>query len=196
MLNYIWCFFILIAVFYSIIMGNFPEVNNSIFSSIQSTVELCVSLLGAMCFWSGIMNIIANTSIQKKLQKAIKPINNFLFPKLNKDSKAYHFISLNMVTNLLGLGNAATPTGLQAMEEMNKDIKEEKELSDEMIMFIAINTASLQLIPTNVITIRSSLNSENPAEIVVGVWFCSIVTFIAIVLLVKIYLKLRKRKNK
>lgn len=196
MLNYIWCFFILIAVFYSIIMGNFPEVNNSIFSSIQSTVELCVSLLGAMCFWSGIMNIIANTSIQQKLQKAIKPINNFLFPKLNKDSKAYHFISLNMVTNLLGLGNAATPTGLQAMEEMNKDIKEEKELSDEMIMFIAINTASLQLIPTNVITIRSSLNSENPAEIVVGVWFCSIVTFIAIVLLAKIYLKLRKRKNK
>ena len=196
MLNYIWCFFILIAVFYSIIMGNFPEVNNSIFSSIQSTVELCVSLLGAMCFWSGIMNIIANTSIQQKLQKAIKPINNFLFPKLNKDSKAYHFISLNMVTILLGLGNAATPTGLQAMEEMNKDIKEEKELSDEMIMFIAINTASLQLIPTNVITIRSSLNSENPAEIVVGVWFCSIVTFIAIVLLVKIYLKLRKRKNK
>lgn len=196
MLNYIWCFFILIAVFYSIIMGNFPEVNNSIFSSIQSTVELCVSLLGAMCFWSGIMNIIANTSIQQKLQKAIKPINNFLFPKLNKDSKAYHFISLNMVTNLLGLGNAATPTGLQAMEEMNKNIKEEKELSDEMIMFIAINTASLQLIPTNVITIRSSLNSENPAEIVVGVWFCSIVTFIAIVLLVKIYLKLRKRKNK
>ncbi len=196
MLNYIWCFFILIAVFYSIIMGNFPELNNSIFSSIQSTVELCVSLLGAMCFWSGIMNIIANTSIQQKLQKAIKPINNFLFPKLNKDSKAYHFISLNMVTNLLGLGNAATPTGLQAMEEMNKNIKEEKELSDEMIMFIAINTASLQLIPTNVITIRSSLNSENPAEIVVGVWFCSIVTFIAIVLLVKIYLKLRKRKNK
>ena len=196
MLNYIWCFFILIAVFYSIIMGNFPEVNNSIFSSIQSTVELCVSLLGAMCFWSGIMNIIANTSIQQKLQKAIKPINNFLFPKLNKDSKAYHFISLNMVTNLLGLGNVATPTGLQAMEEMNKNIKEEKELSDEMIMFIAINTASLQLIPTNVITIRSSLNSENPAEIVVGVWFCSIVTFIAIVLLVKIYLKLRKRKNK
>lgn len=196
MLNYIWCFFILIAVFYSIIMGNFPEVNNSIFLSIQSTVELCVSLLGAMCFWSGIMNIIANTSIQQKLQKAIKPINNFLFPKLNKDSKAYHFISLNMVTNLLGLGNAATPTGLQAMEEMNKDIKEEKELSDEMIMFIAINTASLQLIPTNVIAIRSSLNSENPAEIVVGVWFCSIVTFIAIVLLAKIYLKLRKRKNK
>lgn len=196
MLNYIWCFFILIAVFYSIIMGNFPEVNNSIFLSIQSTVELCVSLLGAMCFWSGIMNIIANTSIQQKLQKAIKPINNFLFPKLNKDSKAYHFISLNMVTNLLGLGNAATPTGLQAMEEMNKNIKEEKELSDEMIMFIAINTASLQLIPTNVITIRSSLNSENPAEIVVGVWFCSIVTFIAIVLLAKIYLKLRKRKNK
>ena len=196
MLNYIWCFFILIAVFYSIVMGIFPEVNNSIFSSIQDTVELCVSLLGAMCFWSGIMNIISNTSIQQKLQKVIKPINNFLFPKLDKNSKAYHFISLNMVTNLLGLGNAATPNGLQAMEELNKDIKEKKELSDEMIMFIAINTASLQLIPTNVITIRSSLNSENPAEIVVGVWFCSIVTFLSIVLLAKIYLKLRRKKNR
>lgn len=196
MLNYIWCFFILIAVFYSIVMGIFPEVNNSIFSSIQDTVELCVSLLGAMCFWSGIMNIISNTSIQQKLQKVIKPINNFLFPKLDKNSKAYHFISLNMVTNLLGLGNAATPNGLQVMEELNKDIKEKKELSDEMIMFIAINTASLQLIPTNVITIRSSLNSENPAEIIVGVWFCSIVTFLSIVLLAKIYLKLRRKKNR
>lgn len=142
------------------------------------------------------MNIITNTSIQDKLQRAIKPLNNFLFPKLNQKEKAYHFISLNMVTNLLGLGNAATPAGLKAIEEMNMENKDNKELSDEMIMFIAINTASLQLIPTNVITIRSSLNSENPAEIVVGVWFCSIVTFIAIVLLVKIYLKLRKRKNK
>lgn len=141
------------------------------------------------------MNIITNTSIQDKLQRAIKPLNNFLFPKLNQKEKAYHFISLNMVTNLLGLGNAATPAGLQAMDEMNKDIKEEKELSDEMIMFIAINTASLQLIPTNVITIRSSLNSENPGGIIFGVWFCSIITFLSIVLLTKMYLKIRKRKK-
>ena len=141
------------------------------------------------------MNIITNTSIQDKLQRAIKRLNNFLFPKLNQKEKAYHFISLNMVTNLLGLGNAATPAGLKAIEEMNMENKDNKELSDEMIMFIAINTASLQLIPTNVITIRSSLNSENPGGIIFGVWFCSIITFLSIVLLTKMYLKIRKRKK-
>ena len=141
------------------------------------------------------MKIIANTSLQEKLQKAIKPLNHFLFPKLNQEDKAYHFISLNMVTNLLGLGNAATPAGLKAMEEMNKENNNCKDLSDNMIMFLAINTASLQLIPTNVIAIRASLNSENPGSIIPGVWFCSIVTFISIVLLVKLYLRIRKRKK-
>ena len=195
MLNFIWCFFIIVSVIFSIINGSFVDVNNSIFLSIQTTVELCIKLLGVMCFWNGVINIITNTSIQDKLKKLIKPINNFLFPKLSKESKAYRFISVNMVTNLLGIGNAATPAGLQAMEELEKENKSEKELSDDMIIFLAINTASLQLIPTNVIAIRASLNSENPGGIILGVWFCSIITFLTIIFLAKLYLCFRKRKN-
>lgn len=141
------------------------------------------------------MNIVINTSIQDKLKKAIKPLNCFLFPKLNKEEKAYQFISINMITNLLGIGNAATPAGLQAMELLNKDCNNKKELSDDMIMFMAINTASLQMIPTNVIAIRTSLNSTNAGGIIFGVWFCSVITFVSIVLLAKIYLILRKRKR-
>ncbi len=129
--------------------------------------------------------------MQNKLQKLIKPLNRFLFPKLKTSDEEYKYISLNMVTNLLGLGNAATPAGLKAVEIMNK--KEGESLSDEIIMFFAINTASLQLIPTNVIAIRNSLGSSNSGIIIVGVWICSLVTFLTIVFLCKLYLKLRKR---
>lgn len=195
MLNFIWCFFIIISVIFSIMKGNFVDVNNSIFLSIQTTVELCIKLLGVMCFWNGVLRIITNTSIQNKLKIIIKPINNFLFPKLDKQSKTYQYISLNMVTNLLGIGNAATPAGLQAMEELERENNLKKELSDDTIIFLAINTASLQLIPTNVIAIRASLNSSNPGGIILGVWFCSIVTFLTIILLAKLYIFFRKRKK-
>ncbi len=108
MLNFIWCLFIIVSVFFSIINGNFQKVNDSIFISIQNTVELCIKLLGAMCFWNGIINIITNTTLKDKIQKIINPLNKFLFPKVNQKSKAYEYMSINMVTNLLGLGNAAT----------------------------------------------------------------------------------------
>ncbi len=108
MLNFIWCLFIIVSVFFSIINGNFQKVNDSIFISIQNTVELCIKLLGAMCFWNGIINIITNTTLKDKIQKIINPLNKFLFPKVNQKSKAYEYMSINMVTNFLGLGNAAT----------------------------------------------------------------------------------------
>ena len=196
MLNLLWPSFLIVSIIYAIATGKAEQLNSGIFDAVKDAVDLSITFLGTMCLWNGIMKIVQETSLMNKLVKFIEPFMRFLFPKLKGNKRAHQEISLNMVANIMGLGNAATPLGIKAMTTMQKDNPKKDTLTDSMIMFILINTASLQLIPTNVITIRSSLNSENPAEIVVGVWFCSIVTFIAIVLLAKIYLKLRKRKNK
>lgn len=150
-------------------------------------------MFGSMCFWCGIIAIISETSLQEKLKKFISPFNQKIFKNIDKNSKAYEQISVNMVTNMLGIGNAATPAGLKAVDELEKVNPYKDKLSDEMIMFIAVNTASLQIIPTNVIAIRNSLNSENPSGIIVAVWFSSVLTFISIIILTKLYLKIRRK---
>ena len=138
------------------------------------------------------MEMAKHTSLEEKLKKLIRPLNNFIFSKLDKNSVAYENITMNMATNMLGLGNAATPLGLKAVEELEKINQSPDKLSDEEIMFIAINTASLEIMPTSIITIRSSLGSTSPGSIILGVWFSSIIAFISIILVTKIYLKLRR----
>lgn len=192
MLNKIWCFFILISIAFGIGSGNIEAVNNSVFTSIESTMTLIIKMMGGMCFWSGIMKIAKHTSLEEKLKKLIRPLNNFIFSKLDKNSVAYENITMNMATNMLGLGNAATPLGLKAVEELEKINQSPDQLSDEEIMFIAINTASLEIMPTSIITIRSSLGSTSPGSIILGVWFSSIIAFISIIVVTKIYLKLRR----
>lgn len=192
MINKIWCFFILIAIVFGFINGTYEEVNNSIFSSISSTLELVITLFGSMCFWSGIMNIVKNTSFITKIQKILAPIIKILFPDLKKESEVYKDISMNMTSNIIGLGNAATPCGLKAIEGLQESNSSNNKLSNNMILFILINTASIQLIPTTIISIRMGLGSKNPTGIIVGVWFASIISFLFIVFVCKIYFKFRK----
>lgn len=154
---------------------------------------MVINLFGSMCFWCGIMKIISETSLQKKLKKIIRPLNKKIFKNLDEKSPAYEHITVNMVTNMLGIGNAATPAGLKAVDELEKENPHKDKLSDHMILFIAINTASLQIIPTNVIAIRNSLNSENPSSVIVAVWFSSIMTFLSIIILTRLYLKMRRK---
>lgn len=193
MINKIWCFFIIISIIFSLLNGKIEEVNQSIFLSINETVQMIINLFGSMCFWCGIIQIISETTLQEKIKKIIAPLNKRIFKNLDEKNPAYEYISVNMVTNMLGIGNAATPAGLKAVEELEKDNPYKNKLSNEMIMFIAINTASLQIIPTNVIAIRNGLNSDNPSGIIVAVWFSSILTFISIIFLTKLYLKLRRK---
>ena len=195
-MNKIWCFFIIISLIFSLLTGNLQTLNQSIFTSINDTTQMVINLFGSMCFWCGIMAIVSETSLQEKLKKMIHPLNRRIFKNVDEKSQAYESISVNMVTNMLGIGNAATPAGLKAVDELEKlnSEKDKKKLSDETILFIAINTASLQMIPTNVIAIRNSLHSENPSGIMVAVWFSSILTFISIIFLTKVYLKMRRKK--
>ncbi len=157
MLNKLWPVFIIISFIYSIINFNMNELNNSIFESCEQTIKMILSFMGIMCMWNGIMEIIQQTTLIKKITKCLSPVMKFLFPDIKKNSKAYNEISMNIVANALGLGNASTPLGLKAIKSMQDENKNKEELSDSMIMFIVLNTISIQVIPTTVIAIRSSL---------------------------------------
>ena len=189
MLNILWPIFIILSVIYAIIFGNIEEVNTGIFNSLTEAVELSITFLGTICLWSGIMEIAKKTSLINKLNKLLKPFINFLFPDLKNNEMAKQEISMNMIANILGLGNAATPLGIKAMKTMQKENKSKDTLSNSMMMFIVINTASIQLIPTNVIAIRTSLNSQNPTSIIIPVWIATIVAGIVGITLTKILIK-------
>lgn len=186
MLNFIWPIFIIISIIYSILAGNVDAINNGLFSSCESAVQLTITFFGTICLWTGLMEIVKSTSIINKLKRLLGPIMKILFPKINKKDSAYDEISMNIIANVLGLGNAATPIGLKAMEKLqqrniNKDV-----LSDEMMMLIILNTASIQIIPTTVIAIRNSLGSANPTKIIIPVWIATICAAIAGIISTKI----------
>lgn len=189
MLNIIWPIFIIISFIYAILNGRVAEVNNSIFESTKLAVELSISLLGTICLWNGIMQIASKTNIVKHLSKLLNPIMKKLFPDINKEEKVHEEITMNMIANVMGLGNAATPLGLKAMKSMQKKNKDKNRLSNSMAMFIVINTASIQLIPTTVIAIRSSLGSSNPTAMIIPVWIATICAAIAAIVSAKVLMK-------
>ena len=116
MLNVLWPIFLIISIIFAIISGNLKELNNSVFESTNSAVSLCITLVGTMCLWNGIMQIAGKTSAMKKITNFLKPLVKMLFPNLNKNSKIYQEISMNVVANILGLGNAATPLRYKSYE--------------------------------------------------------------------------------
>lgn len=189
MLNKIWPVFIIISFIYAFFSGNIEKVNSGIFESTKSAVELSLTFLGTMCLWNGIMQVASKSNFIKKVVKILNPIINRLFPEIKKEENIKKDISMNIVANILGLGNAATPLGIKAMCGMQEINKNKDKLSNSMMMFIVINTASIQLIPTTVIAIRTSLNSSNPTSIVFPVWIASISAITIAILITKILIK-------
>ena len=194
MLNILWPIFIIISIVYAIFSGNIQNLNTSIFESTENAVNLTLTLIGMTCLWSGIMEVASNTDIIKYLSKLLKPIIKILFKNLDVDSKSYNNIIMNIIANILGLGNAATPLGLKAMDELQKENKNKDRLSDNMMMLIVLNTASWQIIPTTVIAIRSSLNSNNPSQIIFPVWISTICAGIIAIIFCKIFIKMTSKK--
>lgn len=192
MLNKIWPIFIIISITYALLFGKIDDLNNSIFESATSAVNLCITFLGTICLWNGIMKIVQKTTLMERLTKIFAPFINFLFPELKRNEKVKGEISMNIIANILGLGNAATPLGLKAMKTMQKNNIKKDTVSNSMAMFIVLNTASLQLIPTTVIAIRASLGSKNPTQIVFAVWIATIAAAIAGILATKIFIRFTK----
>ena len=195
MLNILWPLFIIISFTYGLLNGGVDAINNSIFDSASSAVQLCITFFGTLCLWNGIMKIAQDTSFCGKLSKILKPLINFLFPEIKNNEQAKEEISMNMIANILGLGNASTPLGLKAMKTLQKENKNKDSISNSMAMFIVINTASLQLIPTTVIAIRSSLNSTNPTQIILPVWGATVAAAIAAIVATKIFIFFDKNRN-
>ena len=189
MLNKIWPFFILISITYACISGKISEINESIFSSTETTIQVVMSLTGSIALWSGLMRIVNNTRIMKILNKTMTPIVNFLFPDLSKNSEARKYIITNMIANFLGLGNAATPIGIKAINIMDKERANKYNMSKSMNMFILVNTASIQLIPTTVFAIRQSLGSNNPTHIIIPTWLSTMCAALAGIISLKIFMK-------
>ena len=196
MLNIFWPFCIVISIMIAILRGNVAELNDSVFEGTKSAVELTMTLIGTMCLWSGIMEVAVNTSIIKKIKRLLSPVMKWLFPNITSSDKEYEEICMNIISNLFGLGNAATPLGLKAMKSMQDKNEQKDKLTDSMAMLIVLNTASLQIIPTTVIAIRTSLGSNNPTKIIVPVWIATMVAAITAIIATKIFIKLEKRNKK
>ena len=192
MLNRIWPWFIIISIIYSLFSGNIEEINTAVFDSSKSAINLSLVLFGSVALWSGLINIIKNTKLVNIINNIMKPFVIFLFPETRKNEELRALISMNIVSNFLGLGNAATPIGLKTIQIMHRENNEKRDMSDSMLFFILINTASIQLIPTTIFAIRKSLGSNNPNCIIIPVWCSTIVAAIAGITMLKILI----RKNK
>lgn len=189
MLNIIWPFFFIISFIYAVISGNLSQLNTSIFESIQGAVQLTLTLIGTMCFWCGIIKIVMKTSIVDKLIRTLKPILRNLFPEINEKDEVNKEISMNIIANIFGLGNAATPLGLKAMGSLQKSNDKKNEMSKSMEKLIVLNTASIQIIPTTVIAIRNSLGSKQPTEMLIPIWIATLCALFSALMSLKIFTK-------
>lgn len=174
MMNYIWGGMIIISLIVSVFTGHVEQTAAAAVSGAGDAVTLCISLLGIMCLWTGISKIGEEGGLIKIIAKALNPILKFIFPKLDPKSSAFGSVVMNVVANLLGMGNAATPLGIKAVGELDKLNKCKKSANDEMCMFVVLNTASLQLIPTTLISLRQSYGSANPGEVILPIWICEL----------------------
>lgn len=178
MLNYLWAGMIVLGVVFAAFTGRMPDITNAALDSSKEAVTLCITMMGVMSFWVGLMEIAKKAGIMESASRKMRPFIRFLFPGLPKGHPAEEHITANIIANVLGLGWAATPAGLKAMEELGKleddrrrgrlpgPVRKKGIASNEMCTFLIINISSLQLIPVNVIAYRSQYGSVNPAAIV------------------------------
>lgn len=199
MLNYLWAFMMLVGVLWGAFHGTMDQVTQGALNAAGDAVSLCITMLGVMSFWTGVLEVGQRAGLIEQLAKKMSPFLCFLFPNLPKDHPANLSIATNMIANILGLGWAATPAGLKAMEELAKleaergtvgylnDGKEvggkrERVASNEMCTFLILNISSLQLIPVNMIAYRSQYGSVNPAEIIAPAIVATLIsTLVAVV---------------
>lgn len=183
MISILWTFLIIIGTIYALITGHIDVINNSILVNADKAFKLIISLLPTIVLWSGIMKIAEDAGILVKFSKFLEPILKKLFPTVPKDNKALGYISSNIAANMLGLGSAATPFGLKAMNELQKINDKKDTASTPMITFLVLNTAGVTIIPTTIIAIRLAYNSASPTEIIAPALISTTCSCIAAILI-------------
>ena len=198
MLNYIWALLILIGIITAAFTGNLEAVCNGIIESAKDAVELLFVMLGVISMWSGFLFIAEGSGLTARLSQKMKPLIRFLFPKLPKEHPAVNYICANFIANILGLGWACTPTGIEAMKALKQLEKERGNLSgtasDEMCIFLILNISSLQLIPINMIAYRSQYGSPAPMAVVGPALIATAITTLFAVLLCRLFMISKKPK--
>jgi spore maturation protein A len=195
MVNIIWVAMTVIGIIFAIFNGTMAEVNEAVFSGAKEAVTLCIGLISILVFWLGMMKIAEDAGLLRKLARLFRPVVTRLFPDIPKDHPAMGYILSNMMANMFGLGNAATPLGIKAMEELKTLNGGKSEASRSMITFLAINTSSLTLIPTTVIAIRMNYHSASPTEIVGPTLIATFCSTVGAILIDRYFYYRRTRKG-
>ena len=167
----IWSGMVLVSVLCGLATGRGPEVAAAAAEGASAAVELCLSIAGMMCLWTGVMEVMRRAGLADALSRMLYPVLRRLFPRAARDKETMGSISANVSANLLGLGNAATPLGIEAAKRMSRGCS--GRASDDLCMLVVCNTASIQLIPTTVATVRAAAGCSTPFDILPAVWLAS-----------------------
>lgn len=191
-MNYIWTFLIVFSLISAIYYGNIGALSSGVINSGNTAVNLCISLLGTFCLWNGIMNVAEKSGLSKAFAKFLSPVLCRIFNGIKHDDQALLPISLNISSNLLGLSNAATPLGIEAMKRLAESNKNKTLPDNNMVLFVVMNTAALRLIPTTVAALRAKHQSENPLEIILPSIITSVTALTIGILTAKIFERIFK----
>lgn len=187
-LSYVFVFMIIISIVCSFFTSNGEVLSQSMIDGAADAVELLIMMSGMMCLWGGVMEVARASGLTDKLAKICSPLLSRLFPDVPRNSDAFSYICMNFSANLLGLSNAATPLGISAMKELNRGT-DPHTLSDSQLVFIVMNTASVQLLPTTLSALRSAYGSKTPFDITVPVWITSVCALFVGLVIAKIFCK-------
>lgn len=186
MLNALWGSMLLVAIIFGAFSGRMPDVARAAMEGAGAGVSLLFGMVGVMCFWTGLMEIAEKSGIVRGLSSILRPITHLIFPRLSPKEPAIQAIIMNVAANMLGMGNAATPFGLRAMQLLDEKNGRKKTASNEMCMLVLLNTASLQLLPTTLLLLRQNAGSREPAAVLLPIWIVSAVSLFLAVCSVKL----------
>ncbi len=194
-MNYIFYLLIVVSLLVGAINGKLQDVVNAVMSGAELSVKIAISLIGIMAFWLGIMRVAEKAGIIKWISNFLKPVTKYLFDEIPQDSPAIGDIAMNFSANAFGLSNAATPFGIKAMEELQKENKDKTTASNSMCLFLGMNTAGFQLIPTTVLAVLVGIGYKNPTEIIAPTLLVTLIAFISAIIFAKIGQKLYSSQN-
>lgn len=194
-MNIVWLLLIGAAVVTAVFKGTMPEVSNAAFKSAGTAVELAIGLVGGMTLFLGLMRVAQDSGLVQLLAKALRPLFRLLFPEVPRDHPALGAIAMNFGANILGLGDAATPMGLKAMQELQTLNPDKESASNAMCMFVALHSSSLQLIPVMIISLRAAAGSRNPSEIIVATILATLFSMAVAVVVSRSFARWQGRKS-
>ncbi|KOS29551.1 spore maturation protein [Bacillus anthracis] len=196
MVNLVWVAMAVIGIVYAMINGTMEAINKAVFDGAKDAVTICIGLISVLVFWLGLMKIAEEAGLLKKLVALFMPIVKRLFPEIPKDHPSMGFILSNMMANFFGLGNAATPLGIKAMEQLKELNGGKDSASRSMVTFLALNTTAINVIPTTVISIRMTYESANPTEIVGVTFIAQVLSMIGAIWIDRYFYRRRSRKGR